>query len=164
MTPSFVRGSYIELDLAMDTSNTLLQITFNPSSPNGYIFFAGNTSDAIDFLSLALVEGRLELDFDLGSGALPAPLRSALLEMNVWHTVFVSRDLRTATMIVNGIQYGPAMSLGGLTQLNVQGVVSLGGPRDFNILPENGRSLSNYEGCIASLVVSQNLEISHYLC
>ena len=140
----------------MDTSNTLLEVTFNPMAPDGHIFFAGNVSNAVDFLSLSLVDRRVELDFNLGSGPLPDPLRSSPLQLNVWHTIFVSRTLRSAAMIVDGIQYGPSMSTGGLTQLNIQSLASIGGPRDPNILPP-GSGQINFQGCIGSLVVSKKI-------
>lgn len=140
----------------MDAESTLLQITFKPSSPNGYLFYSGNMSEAgylVDFLSLSLVNGRLELRYDLGSGV--QGLLSDILPLNLWHTVLVTRDLRTASMVVNGIQFGPVVSPGGFSQLNVPGVVSIGGLRDYNILsPLANDDITGFIGCISSLTVS----------
>ena len=136
----------------MNTASTLLHIVFNPSSPTGYLFYSGNSSHFRDFLSLALVEGRLELLYDLGSGV--ASLSSAPLLLNIWHSVFVSREGRSAVMTVNGVEYGPVQSPGSLSQLNVQETVSLGGLRDYNILsPLADMDITGFTGCIRTLVV-----------
>ncbi len=158
--PSFGRESYIELNLAVNTSQTFLQITFNPASANGYIFFAGSAADtsSTDYLSLSLMDRSLELNFDLGTGPLHPPLRSAPLELNVWHTVMVTRENQTAIMFVDGVQYGPERANGSFTRLDVQRTVSLGGPRDFNhLLPVMiNRDNSYFQGCIAMLAVSSD--------
>lgn len=111
MIPSFSGLSYIELDLAMDARNTRLHISFKPSSPDGYLLYAGNVSEEIDFLSLSLVDGRLQLQYDLGSGVVL--LSSDPLALNVWHMVFIFRELMTATMTVDGVEFGPVSSPGG---------------------------------------------------
>lgn len=110
MIPSFSGLSYIELDLAMDARNTRLHISFKPSSPDGYLLYAGNVSEEIDFLSLSLVDGRLQLQYDLGSGVVL--LSSDPLALNVWHMVFIFRELMTATMTVDGVEFGPVSSPG----------------------------------------------------
>lgn len=154
MTPAFNVTSYIELSLAMNPESTYIQLTFNPSSPYGYLFYSGNYSDQVDFLSLSLVGGKLELRYDLGPG--PAtPLLSDLLQLNVWHTVLVTRQRRTVRMSVDGKQYGPVVSSGNFIQLNVQSRVNIGGLVDYNILsPLANRNILGLSGCIRSLVVS----------
>ena len=149
----------------MDTlSETLLQITFKPYSPNGHIFFAGNAFDqaTTDFLSVSLMERRVVLEFELGYSEAQPPhvtLRSDLLELNVWHTVFVYRERQSAMLIVNGVPYGPASFMGSSTHLNVQRTVSLGGPRNFStLLPQiTSRNITYFEGCISTLVVSHEV-------
>lgn len=155
MIPSFDGMSYIELSYLTDTENTRLQLSFNPSSPEGYLFYAGNYTLATpDFLSLSLVNGRVELRYELGSGV--QALVSNAVSLNIWHTVFVTRELRTASMVVDGVHYGPVMSPGGFTQLNVPGVVvNIGGLRDDSILsPLANDDIMGFSGCITRLIVS----------
>ena len=55
----------------------------------------------------------------------------------------------TATMVVNGVEYGPVSSPGGLQQLNIQGMISIGGLEDYTILSPLARSnISGFSGCI----------------
>lgn len=155
-TLSFSVTSYIELYVTMDTENTYLQLAFNPSSPDGYLFYAGNHTHQDDFLSISLVGGRLDLRYDLGSGSVK-PLRSGPLDLNVWHTVFVIRQSRTARMVVDGVQHGPVVSPGGYFQLNVQRRVNVGGLVNYDIVsPLANREILGFSGCITSLVVSNN--------
>lgn len=157
MVPNFSGASYIELDLVMDMrSETFLQITFNPSSPNGHIFFAGNALDlsTFDFLALSLVDCRVVLEFDLGPFP-HATLSSDAVELNAWHTVLVHRERQMATMTVNRDQFGPVSVIGNFTQLTVQSTISLGGPRNFTmLLPRIGsRDMNYFQGCISSFIV-----------
>ena len=153
-TPSFSTASYIELSITMDVENTYIQLAFNPSSPNGYLFYSGNSTHQDDFLSISLVGGKLDLRYDLGSGSVD-PLISGPLDLNIWHTVFVIRQNRTARMIVDGIQHGPVVSPGTYFQLNDQTRVSVGGLVDYNIVSFSAnREILGFSGCITSLVVS----------
>ena len=153
MTPSFDGMSYIELSYVMDTENTRLQLSFNPSSPDGYLLYAGNYTPATpDFLSLLLVNGRVELRYELGSGV--QVLVSDAVSLNIWHTVFVTRELRTASMVVDGVHYGPVDSPGGFAQLNIEGVVNIGGLRNYSILaPLANADIMGFSGCITRFLM-----------
>lgn len=152
-TPSFSTLSYLELDLDMTGDSTHLQLTFNPSAPQGYIFYTAGDATSSDFLALTLVDSMLELRYDLGSGV--ATIQSDVLTLDVWYNVLVTRELRTATMTVNNVEYGPVVSPEGSTQLNVDLRVSIGGLDDFNLLsPLARRDVMGLSGCIADFEVS----------
>ena len=158
MTPSFDRVSYIELGVAMDTDRTLFHITFNPTSPDGYLIYSGDPSATRDFLALSFTAGRLVLEYDLGSGV--GALVSDVLSQHSWHTAFVTRDRRSASMFVDGEEYGPVDSPGSSNQLNTRGALSIGGLRDYSILsPLANDEITGFTGCIASFTVSEHLVV-----
>lgn len=154
MIPSFDRLSYLELGIAMDTDRTLLHITFNPTSTDGYLLYSGDPSATSDFLSLSLVTGRLVLEYDLGTGV--GALVSDVLSQHSWHTALVTRELRAASMFVDGEQYGPVNSPGGNSHLNTRGALNIGGLRDYSILsPLANDEITGFTGCVTYFTVSE---------
>jgi hypothetical protein len=147
--------SYLELSIPVDTGSTQVHLSFNPSSPNGFLFYAGNNTPATpDFLSLSLVNSRVELRYDLGSGV--QGLVSDAISLNLRHTVLVTRNLRTSSLVVDGVSYGPITSPGNFNQLNVLDIVSLGGLRDYNTRsPVANGDITGFSGCITQLTVSK---------
>ena len=130
-----------------------MEITFNPYSSNGYIFYAGNATAHPDFLSISMTGGRLEVRYDLGSGS--TAVLSDPLELNVWHTMFLTRRGRELSLRVDSKHYEAVLSPGSFTELNVQSTVGVGGLSSFEILSSQAdRTLSGFMGCIRSLVVS----------
>ena len=58
-------------------------------------------------------------------------------------------------MIVNEAEFGPVDSPGSLSQLNVPGVVGVGGLSDYEILaPLANGDITGISGCIGTFVVS----------
>ncbi len=151
-TPSFNQTSYIAVDVQMNPSRMWVELTFNPYSPNGHLFYAGNSTLQTDYLSVALVQGRLQVRYDLGSGSVV--LESDLLELNVWHTVFLTRRGREMSLRVDSEHYGAVMSPGSFSELNVGSRVDVGGVADYSIVSfASAGSIPGFTGCIRSLVV-----------
>ena len=151
-TPYFNMTSYIELNLPINPSSMWMEITFKPASPNGYLFYSGNSTLQEDFLSISLIERRLEVRYELGSGN--ASLLSEPVELNVWHTMFVTRRGQEVFMRVDSKHYGPAFSPGSFSELNVQSGVGIGGLSIYSII--SNMDIMGFTGCIRSLVVSFN--------
>ena len=125
-------------------------MSFNPSSPSGYLFYAGNRTR--DFLALSLVNSQLELRIDLGVTV--ASLLSDSLSLNVWHTVFINRQGGQVTMIVDDVVFGPLMIPGTHSMLDVQDSVSIGGLEDYTIISPFARNdIAGFSGCIRQLEV-----------
>jgi len=145
--------SFIELSLSTSLRNMWMEVTFNPYSPNGYIFYAGNSTAEPDYLSISMTGGRLEVRYDLGSGS--ASVLSDPLELNIWHTMFMTRRGQEMSLRVDSNHYEAVLSPGSLTELNVQSTVGIGGLSSYGILSSQAdETLPGLTGCIRSLVVS----------
>ena len=138
--------------LIASTRNNDFQITFNPSQPNGLVFYFGNHSNQRDFLSLSLLEHYVHLRFDLGSG-LTNLISAEPITMEEWHTVYVWRTGRSASLRVDDQMIITAVSPGMLQELNVVGDIILGGVRDYRLLSPLSGSVIGFTGCISSLRV-----------
>ena len=151
-TPSFNVISYLEY--AFQFSNprqTSLEITFNPSSSHGLLLHFGDHTQLRDFLSLTLINSRVQFRYDLGSGV--AILTSSPLSLNTWHTIYATRDGRTGTLTVDNGAVITAVSPGGLQELPPIGNIRLGGLGDTSILSPHIGTEIGYQGCIQSLQV-----------
>lgn len=151
-TPSFNIISYLEY--AFQFSNprqTSLEITFNPSSSHGLLLHFGDHTQFRDFLSLTLINSRVQFRYDLGSGV--AILTSSPLALNTWHTIYATRNGRTGMLTVDNGAVITAVSPGGLQELPPIGNLRLGGVGDTNILSPHIGTEIGYQGCIQSLKV-----------
>ena len=95
--------------------------------PNGLILYNGQNSNGNgDFLSINLVDGYVQLRYDLGSGVanLTSPERAPLGE---WNSLKVTRNGPFGTLQLNTGQLVTGMSPGSLTELNLELPLYLGG-------------------------------------
>ena len=141
--------------LVLDTRNNDIQVTFNPTQPNGLVFYYGNHSNQRDFLSISLLERYVHLRFDLGSG-LTNLISAEPVTMEEWHSVYVWRAGRSGLLGVDEQPIRNVVSPGMLEDLNVLGDVSLGGVRDYRLLSPLSGSAIGFTGCISFMQVSFN--------
>lgn len=132
-------------------SQTSFEITFNPSRAHGLILHFGSHSQVRDFISLTLINSRVQFRFDLGSGV--AMLTSSAISLDMWHTVYATRNGRVGTLRVDNEAAITATSPGSLQHLPTLGNIQLGGVGDINILSPHTGTEIGYEGCIGSLKV-----------
>ena len=151
--------------LIASTTNNDIQITLNPAQPNGLIFYSGNHTNQRDFLSISLLEHYVHLRFDLGSG-LTNLISAEPITMEEWHTVYVWRTGRSASLRVDDQTIRTVISPGMLQELNVAGDVILGGVRDSRLLSPLSGSAIGFTGCISSLQVCRDsfVEIKYFYC
>ena len=102
--------------------------------PNGLILYNGQNSNGNgDFLSINLVNGHVQLRYDLGSGTAnltsPEKVACKLQAPSAWHSVKVTRNGPYGTLQLNTGQVVSAMSPGALTELNLELPLYLGGYR-----------------------------------
>ena len=137
-----------------NSRNSDIELTFNPSRPNGLILYSGNHSRNRDFISISLLERYIHLRFDLGSG--PVNLMSLEpVELEDWHTVYIARNGRFASLRVDDQQIVSDESPGVLQELNVLGDVSLGGVKAHSIVSPLSGLVVGFTGCIQSMQVIQ---------
>ena len=151
--------------LIASTTNNDIQMTLNPAQPNGLVFYSGNYSNQRDFLSISLLEHYVHLRFDLGSG-LTNLISAEPITMEEWHTVYVWRTGRSASLRVDDQTIRTVISSGMLQELNVAGDVILGGVRDYRLLSPLSGSAIGFTGCISSLQVCHDsfVEIEYFYC
>lgn len=151
--PSFNKSSYLEYSMLIaSATNNDIQVTFNPAQPNGLIFYSGNHSNQRDFLSISLLEHYVHLRFDLGSG-LTNLISAEPVAMDEWHTVYVWRTGRSASLRVDDQMISTVVSHGMLQELNIVGDVLLGGVQEYRQLSPLAGSAIGFTGCIFSLQV-----------
>lgn len=98
------------------------------------------------------MEHYVHLRFDLGSG-LTNLISAKPITMEEWHTVYVLRTGRSASLRVDDQMIITATSPGILQELNVVGDVILGGVRDYRLLSPLAGLAIGFTGCISSLQV-----------
>lgn len=124
-------------------------------SPQGLLLFSGDILQSRDFISLTLIDGRVEFRFDLGSGS--TILISDPIALNVWHTALATRTGRTASLQVDGEAVIPGMAEGLSSQLNMVGDLFIGGVADYSTVSQYAGTEAGFIGCIQSLQVSPPL-------
>lgn len=108
-----------------------LELWFLGQRPNGVLLYNGQNSNGHgDFLAINLVNGHVQLRYDLGSGVanLTSPKQ---VTMGQWHSVKVTRNGPYGTLQVNTGQVVSGISPGSLTELNLELPLYLGGYRYF---------------------------------
>lgn len=140
--------------LITNTRSNDIQIVFNPTRPNGLIFYSGNHSNLRDFISISLLEHYVHFRFDLGSG-LADLMSTEPVVLGEWHTVYASRNGKSALLRVNDQPDVNVMSPGMLQELNVVGDVSLGGIREYRLVSPLAGLGMGFTGCVLSMEVCQ---------
>ncbi|XP_077521803.1 neurexin 1 [Amblyomma americanum] len=124
--------------------------------PDGLVLYASGAQG--DLIALELLEGRLHLVVDLGSG--PVKVRSERrLDDGHWHQVQVARTGRAGTLTVDEV-VTDFVAPGNSKQLDVEGPLFVGGvgttARDDAPLPSalwSGSLRLGFVGCLRDLVV-----------
>lgn len=122
--------SFLELPTLSHVSKAFhIELWFLARRPNGLLLYNGQNSNGNgDFLSINLVNGHVQLRYDLGSGV--ANLTSQdKIKSNVWHSVKVTRNGPYGTLQVNNGQVASGLSPGSLSELNLELPLYLGGYR-----------------------------------
>lgn len=111
--------------------------------------------DFSDYFSLALVNGRVEFRYNLGSGV--AVIQSETdIELNRWHAVTASLTLGRGELTVDNDPTIVGASQSIFTVLNSQNLVWLGGYTNFvNLSPITGTAES-FKGCVMSLIIDDD--------
>ena len=126
-------------------------ITFNPASPNGLLFYYGDHTQNRDFLSIAMIDQRVEYRYNLGSG--PSILISNQVSLNEWHNVIITLDGPSGSMIVDGGTEIHNEFEGALSVLNAAGDIFLGGVSDYDTVSPHAGTEVGFTGCISDIEV-----------
>ncbi len=153
VTPSFNRVSFVRHSPIFPApgKTVTISLSFTASSVNGLLFYVGNFTSNRDFLSLSLVDQRVELRYDLGSG--PAILISQPVSLDIWYDVVAYRLYREGRLTVNGSSV-EGISPGTTTILNVgEQDYFVGGVEQYSIVSPHAGTEVGLTGCIDNLEV-----------
>lgn len=129
------------------TQSTSISLSFHPTSLTGLILYVGDVTQVRDFLSLSLVNGRVELRYDLGSG--PAIIMSTTtVSLNEWHTLTATRTGRVGLLSVDDLGTYTGVSPATTTILDAKGDLFIGGSADYSKVSNNAGSETGFSGCI----------------
>ncbi|XP_076451600.1 agrin-like isoform X2 [Babylonia areolata] len=154
--PQFTGSSYMEIPLDDGAVSKMMSIEvwFRPLQPNGVLFYATQFQGGLgDFISLNLVDKRLQFRFFLGSGVAEIASKKTL-HLDKWHKVMVSRDERQGQMVVNLDPPITGESPGSLTQLNLDQSLYIGGFGSARDVPKDSGITTGFTGAIQRVIIN----------
>uniref|UniRef100_A0A915EU75 Uncharacterized protein n=1 Tax=Ditylenchus dipsaci TaxID=166011 RepID=A0A915EU75_9BILA len=144
---SFNGKGYMQLGVASWNlrKRTAIMLSFFTYSPDGLLFFVGFERDQ---LLLELVDGRISLSFDLGSGLAELLSNEGNYNDGKWHNVHINRVERQAKLEIDGKDVTEGESPGSLFEMSVSDSFYVGGlPRNI----ETRFTVQPFRGCIKNL-------------
>ncbi|XP_011384341.1 agrin isoform X2 [Pteropus vampyrus] len=157
---AFDGRTYIEYLNAVTESEKALQndhfeLSLRTEATQGLVLWSGKATERADYVALAIVDGRLQLTYDLGSQ--PVVLRSTVpVNTNRWLRVRAHREQREGSLQVGNEAPVTGSSPLGATQLDTDGALWLGGLEKLPV----GQALpkaygTGFVGCLRDVVVGQ---------
>ncbi|XP_036163368.1 agrin isoform X7 [Myotis myotis] len=131
------------------------ELSLRTEATQGLLLWSGKATERADYLALAIVDGRLQLTYDLGSQ--PVVLRSTVpVNTNRWLRVRAHREQREGSLQVGNEAPVTGSSPLGATQLDTDGALWLGGLER----PPVGAALpkaygTGFVGCLRDVVVGR---------
>ena len=151
-TPAFNVTSYLRYNPHLfDPPLSTVSLRFNPSSPNGLILYYGDDTQNTDFFAVAMVQGRVEYRYNLGSGT--AVLIGDRVDLDSWHHVVVTLNGPSGTLTVDGGEEVTNDFEGSLTVLNAAGDIFVGGVSDYGSVSPHAGTAVGFSGCVSDLEV-----------
>ncbi|XP_024616033.1 agrin [Neophocaena asiaeorientalis asiaeorientalis] len=159
-TLAFDGRTYIEYLNAVAESEKALQsnyfeLSLRTEATQGLVLWSGKATERADYIALAIVDGRLQLAYDLGSQ--PTVLRSTVpVSTNRWLRVRAHREQREGSLQVGNEAPVTGSSPLGATQLDTDGALWLGGLEKLPV----GQALpkaygTGFVGCLRDVVVGR---------
>lgn len=108
-----------------------------------------------DYFSLALVDGRLELRYNLGSGGFIVRSENEV-ELNTWHAVTATLSFGRGELTVDNEPLITGSSQSIFTVLDAQNSIWLGGYENFVDLTSISGTADGFNGCISSLTIDDS--------
>lgn len=144
------RATYIAYPMLTNSfSMTSLYLEVRPASLDGLIL-VNYQLGGLDFIAIAMRDGRVELWYDLGQGAVTITSRTPV-SLNEWHSIEVYRSGRAGELMVDDTPAVLGTSPGSFTMLQVNSDLYVGGAPMPVSLPIELRGLSWFNGCIREI-------------
>ncbi|XP_072011994.1 agrin isoform X5 [Engystomops pustulosus] len=155
--PGFGGKSYLAFKMMKAYHTVRIAMEFRSSEQNGLLLYNGQIRGK-DFISLAVVNGFVELRFNTGSGT--GIITSKVpVEPGKWHQLVVNRNRRSGMLSVDGETHVNGESPSGTDGLNLDTDLFIGGaPEDqINVVAERTSVSTGLKGCIRILDVNNQV-------
>uniref|UniRef100_A0A8D2KTG3 Agrin n=1 Tax=Varanus komodoensis TaxID=61221 RepID=A0A8D2KTG3_VARKO len=155
--PSFGGKSYLAFKMMKAYHTVRIAVEFRASDLSGLLLYNGQNRGK-DFISLALVNGFVELRFNTGSGTGVVTSRVPI-EPGRWHQLVVNRNRRSGMLSVDGEPHVNGESPSGTDGLNLDTDLFVGGaPEDqIAVVAERTSVTAGLKGCIRLLDVNNQM-------
>uniref|UniRef100_A0A8C5IPX4 Agrin n=1 Tax=Junco hyemalis TaxID=40217 RepID=A0A8C5IPX4_JUNHY len=149
-----------ELPVAFPRSEKALQsnhfeLSIKTEATQGLLLWSGKGLERSDYIALAIVDGRVQLSYDLGSKAVT--LRSSVpVNTNQWVHIRASRVQREGSLQVGNEAPIAGSSPLGATQLDTDGALWLGGLDKLSVPQRLPKAFSTgFVGCMRDVLVDR---------
>ncbi|XP_057686455.1 agrin isoform X5 [Corythoichthys intestinalis] len=155
---AFDGRTFIEYHNAVTRSEKALlvnkfELSIRTEATQGLVLWSGKGVERSDYIALAIVDGRVQMMYDLGSK--PVVLRSSVrVDTNRWIRIKASRALRDGSLQVGNEAAVTGSSPLAATQLDTDGALWLGGLEEVAVARRLPKAYSTgFVGCIKDVVV-----------
>ncbi|CAG7823734.1 unnamed protein product [Allacma fusca] len=111
--------TYYPIQSRQDT----IKFRFRTSDSNGILLYSRGTQG--DYLALQIVENRMILNINLGSGIMTSMSAGSLLDDSIWHDVSILRQLNVVSFVVDRVEVKEAVK-GDFQQLDLDRILYIG--------------------------------------
>uniref|UniRef100_A0A9J8CLT3 Agrin n=1 Tax=Cyprinus carpio carpio TaxID=630221 RepID=A0A9J8CLT3_CYPCA len=129
------------------------ELSIRTEATHGLILWSGKGVERSDYIALAIVDGRVQMTYDLGSK--PVVLRSSVrVNTNRWIRIKASRALRDGSLQVGNEAAVTGSSPLAATQLDTDGALWLGGLEELSVARRLPKAYSTgFIGCVKDMIV-----------
>uniref|UniRef100_A0A671PNW6 Agrin n=1 Tax=Sinocyclocheilus anshuiensis TaxID=1608454 RepID=A0A671PNW6_9TELE len=129
------------------------ELSIRTESTHGLILWNGKGVERSDYIALAIVDGRVQMTYDLGSK--PVVLHSSVrVNTNRWIRIKASRALRDGSLQVGNEAAVTGSSPLAATQLDTDGALWLGGLEELSVARRLHKAYSTgFVGCVKDMIV-----------
>ncbi|CAB1329551.1 unnamed protein product [Coregonus sp. 'balchen'] len=129
------------------------ELSIKTEATQGLVLWSGKGVERSDYIALAVVDGRVQMTYDLGSK--PVVLRSTVrVNTNRWIRIKASRALRDGSLQVGNEAAVTGSSPLAATQLDTDGALWLGGLEELAVARRLPKAYSTgFVGCVKDVVV-----------
>ncbi|KAJ8257706.1 hypothetical protein GJAV_G00188820 [Gymnothorax javanicus] len=155
---AFDGRTFIEYHNAVTKSEKALlvnrfELSIRTEATHGLILWSGKGVERSDYIALAVVDGRVQMTYDLGSK--PVVLQSSVrVDTNRWVRIRASRALRDGSLQVGNEAAVTGSSPLAATQLDTDGALWLGGLEELSVARRLPKAYSTgFVGCVKDVTV-----------
>ncbi|XP_065220791.1 pikachurin-like [Planococcus citri] len=152
-----------ELNRRIVSDRVSINMRFKTTSVMGLLLWHGNAAATSlnsnkDFLSLAIVNGYLQLSYNVGNGQVSLMYNSTRVDDGHWHRVNIFREVYVASLMVDNGEAIVSKMTGPLRQMNSDSGLYIGG-LESEFMRSNFKYNKGIRGCISDFVVNSDYRV-----